>query len=151
MLAESSSSLKREIFFAQPPKHKSSRDRWRRSGHQRAGTLGQHSRRRPIRIAEALTQLGLAPRRSALREDRRLARAESCRGSATFWMSIPKFFERKRAHVGETQSARLNKKVLFVTLQIGRTETNRDAKMLPLQQASPNRPSRVRRRFDSAG
>ncbi len=33
-------------------------------------------------------------------------------------MSIPKFFERKRAHVGETQSARLNKKVPFVTLGI---------------------------------
>ena len=31
-------------------------------------------------------------------------------------MSIPKFFERKRARVGETQSARLNKKVLFVAL-----------------------------------
>ena len=34
-------------------------------------------------------------------------------------MSIPKFFERKRAQVGETQSTRLNKKVPFVTLRIG--------------------------------
>jgi hypothetical protein len=33
-------------------------------------------------------------------------------------MSIPKFFERKRAHVGETQSARLRKKVPFVTWRI---------------------------------
>ena len=33
-------------------------------------------------------------------------------------MSIPKFFERKRAHVGEPQSARLRKKVPFVTWRI---------------------------------
>jgi hypothetical protein len=33
-------------------------------------------------------------------------------------MSLPKFFERKGARVGETQSAGLNKTVSFVTLRI---------------------------------
>ena len=33
-------------------------------------------------------------------------------------MSLPKFFERKRGHVSETQSAGFNKTVSFVTLRI---------------------------------
>ncbi len=34
-------------------------------------------------------------------------------------MSIPRFFERKRTQVGETQSAGPSEKVPFVTLRIG--------------------------------